>query len=143
MTAGAAPREPEAKRPEQLVLDLPHRPALGLEDFLVGRCNASAVELVDRWPDWPTHAAAVIGPQSAGKSHLANVWRLKSGAERIAASDLSDQTIAVFEVGHVLAVDDLDRGIANERVLFHLLNLAREKRGSLLITSRVERLPSR
>ena len=33
-------------------------------------------------------AIGVIGPRGAGKSHLANVWRLRSGAHVIAASEL-------------------------------------------------------
>ncbi len=132
MTSPVPPRPPE-----QLVLDLPHRPALGSEDFLVGRCNGSAVELIDRWPDWPSHAAAVIGPQSAGKSHLAHVWRLKSSADSVTAQAISERTIAEFEANPVLAIEDLDRGIGDDRILFHLLNLAREKRGSLLLTSRL------
>lgn len=32
-------------------------------------------------------------------------------------------------------VEDIDRGIADERALFHLLNLAREQRRALLLTS--------
>ncbi len=42
--------------PDQLILDLPHRPALGAEDFLVSRSNQAAADIVDRWPDWP-HAS--------------------------------------------------------------------------------------
>ena len=33
--------------PQQLVFDLPHRSALGLEDFLVSGSNEAAIELVD------------------------------------------------------------------------------------------------
>ena len=36
-----------------------------------------------------------------------------------------------------LLVEDLHDGVANERVLFHLLNLVREHRLSMLLTSRV------
>ena len=38
---------------EQLVFELPHRAALGVEDFLVSQCNETAVRLIDAWPDWP------------------------------------------------------------------------------------------
>ena len=33
--------------PEQLVLDLAHRQALGAEDFLVSASNAAAIDIVD------------------------------------------------------------------------------------------------
>ena len=67
--------------PRQLVLDLAHRQALGEEDFLVSSSNAAAVELIDRWPAWPHPVCVVLGPQGSGKSHLANVWRLRSSAD--------------------------------------------------------------
>lgn len=124
------------KRPAQLVLDLPHRNALDAQDFLVSRSNASAVELVDRWPDWPLHAAVVVGPAGSGKSHLANVWCLRSGATVFPASDLDDAAVRALETRKALVVENIDRGIAQENVLFHLLNIAREHRGSLLMTSR-------
>ena len=80
--------------PRQLTLDLPHRPALAAEDFLVSTCNEQAVAYVDRWPDWPHPAALIAGPEGAGKSHLANVWRLRVGAARLAAADLDEAAIA-------------------------------------------------
>jgi len=122
--------------PRQLVLDLAHRQALGAEDFLVSRSNAAAVELIDRWPDWPHPAAIVVGPQGSGKSHLANVWRLRSTADLVAASALTDAAVATLQEGSAVVVEDLDRGIADEQALFHLLNRARESTLSLLLTSR-------
>lgn len=122
--------------PEQLVLDLPHRPAFEAEDFLVSRSNAAAVDIVDRWPDWTNSAVLVLGPAGSGKSHLANVWRLKSSAWGAKAAAISDDTVARLEAHRALVVEDIDRSIAGERTLFHLLNLAREKTYTLLLTSR-------
>jgi len=122
--------------PRQLVLDLAHRQALGAEDFLVSRSNAMAVEMIDAWPSWPHPAGIVVGPQGAGKSHLANVWRLRSGAGSVTAADLTDGQVASLEPETAIVVEDLDRGIADERALFHLLNRARESRLSVLLTSR-------
>jgi chromosomal replication initiation ATPase DnaA len=123
--------------PEQLVLALPHRPAQEAEDFLVSRSNAAAVDLVDRWPGWPLPSALVVGPAGSGKSHLANVWRLRSGALLVAASRLDEAVVHAFEARPALVVEDIDRGVGSEQVLFHLMNLAREKAGSILMTSRV------
>lgn len=129
---------PEPKSaPEQLVLDLPHRPALALEDFLVGASNEAAVALVDGWPNWTARASLVVGPIGSGKSHLANVWRLKSGADSIAALELTEYCLAEIERTGALVVEDLDRGISDERVFFHLLNLTKEKSYALLATSRI------
>lgn len=124
--------------PRQLVLDLPHRTALGAEDYLVSDANAAAVALVDRWPDWPQQAIIVVGPPRSGKSHLAHVWQRKSGAaEPIAARDLNEQAVNVFAATGALVIEDVDLGVADEQSLFHLLNLAREHRRYLLLTSAV------
>lgn len=124
-------------QPEQLVFDLPHREAQGAQDFLVSGSNAAAVALVDGWPGWPHPAALVVGPAGVGKSHLANVWRSRSAAGLVAAKSLDETAVPLFEERRVLIVEDVDRGIGSEQVLFHLMNLAREKAGSLLLTSRV------
>ena len=122
--------------PRQLVLDLAHRQALGEEDFLVSRSNAAAVELIDRWPAWPHPVCVVLGPQGSGKSHLANVWRLRSSADLLAASALDEPAVAALPEGGALALEDLDREPVDERALFHLINRARESRLSVLLTSR-------
>lgn len=119
----------------QLAFDLAQRPALGAEDFLISSANRAAAAAVDRWPDWPQASLLVVAPARAGKTHLGNVWRLKSGAERLEASSLSEDDIA-FTRG-ALIVEDLHEGVADERVLFHLLNLVRERKLSMLLTSQV------
>jgi chromosomal replication initiation ATPase DnaA len=120
---------------DQLVLDLPQRPALGAEDFLISRSNQAAADVIDRWPDWQHASVLVMAPARAGKTHLANVWRLRSGAIRLEAHALREEDVA--RAKGPLLVEDLHAGIASERVLFHLLNLAREHKTSMLLTSRV------
>lgn len=122
--------------PRQLVFDLAHRQALGAEDFLVSHSNAAAVEMIDRWPQWPHPASLVAGPQGSGKSHLANVWRLRSAGGIVSAAELEDVTVAGLADGAAIVIEDVDRGIADERALFHLLNRARESKLSVLVTSR-------
>jgi len=119
----------------QLLLDLAQRPALGAEDFLVSASNQAAADMIDRWPDWPLASIMVVAPARAGKTHLANVWRLKSGASRLEAAALCEEDVA--RANGALLVEDLHSGIGNERALFHLLNLVREHRLSMLLTSRV------
>jgi chromosomal replication initiation ATPase DnaA len=123
--------------PQQLVFDLPHRAALGAEDFLVSGCNGAAVAMIDRWPDWPSPVIAVAGSAGSGKSHLVNVWRTKSGAERLEAPSLTENAVACLERTRALAVEHLEHGVGDERALFHLLNLAREQKFSMLLTGRI------
>ena len=121
--------------PEQLVLDLGHRAALGAEDFLVSQSNAAAVAVVDRWPDWPHFAVVLVGPAQSGKTHLADVWRLKSGAHARAAADIAEADVPGLMAARALLVENLETGVGDERALFYLLNLVREHKMSMLLTT--------
>lgn len=134
----------------QLPLDLGHRPALGREDFLVAECNAAAVAWVDRWPDWPGGGLAIHGPAGCGKTHLAEVWRSRSGAVRIGADGIARGAAAGIDppalIGEARAcvVDGLyddAAGQPDERLLLHLYNLMRERSGHVLLVAR--RAPAR
>ncbi len=120
---------------QQLAFELPHRPALDAQNFLVSTSNGAAVDLIDRWPCWETASALVVGPRSAGKSHLANVWRLRSGAAVVRGEELCEAVIPLLTDRRALVVEDIDQGVAGERILFHALNVAREQQCSLLLTS--------
>lgn len=110
---------------------------MGVDDFLVSTCNSAAIDLIDAWPDWPQHIHLIEGPAGCGKSHLANVWRLKTGAEIIHSQKLNSTSVADFEFENGVILEDLDRAIVDENSLFHLLNLARERGFCVLATSRV------
>ncbi len=121
----------------QLALDLPHRAALGAEDFLVSDCNRAAVRLIDSWPDWQATVQHLIGPAASGKTHLVRVWQALSGARTLYKSGLDIGFIDSLGPGTPLAIEDADRIGYDEKALFHLLNLAREKRLFVLLTARV------
>lgn len=125
----------------QLTLDLPHRAALGAEDFLVSDCNLAAVRLIDAWPNWQDQVQLLIGPEASGKTHLARVWQALSGAQAIGPENLAMQFLDALGEGTPLVVEDADCVGYDEKALFHLLNLAREKRLYVLITA--ESAPSR
>lgn len=121
---------------EQLVFELPHRPALGAEDFLVSHCNLTAVRLIDAWPDWPHSVNVIVGPAGCGKSHLANVWRLRSGAQAVKAGQVDAARLEELVATPALVLEDADRGTVAENAFFHLLNLCNERNVSLLLTAR-------
>jgi chromosomal replication initiation ATPase DnaA len=121
----------------QLVLDLPHLAAIGAEDLLVSRANEAAVEIVTQWPNWPQSAVLVVAPARAGKTHLGNVWRLRSGATRVEASALTETDVAAVKPGGAVLGERLPDGFADQRAAFPLLNLAREHKLSILLTSRM------
>ncbi|MFO1034945.1 MAG: DnaA/Hda family protein [Hyphomicrobiales bacterium] len=122
----------------QLTLDLPHRAALGREDFFVTGSNAAAVALVDQWPNWPSHGAMIVGPPGSGKSHLASVWQQRSGAPIMPLRDLKRERVPGYFGEKALAIEAGESFDGDETALFHALNHARQDGKSLLITSPVQ-----
>jgi chromosomal replication initiation ATPase DnaA len=127
---------PMPSTPEQLVFELPHRAAMGREDFLVSDSNAAAVALVDRWPDWQVGAAVLVGPKGSGKTHLANVWLLRSAAAVFDASQISREDVPAIASAGAAIIEDV-QNLTDEAALFHLLNLVREQRLQILMTTNI------
>ena len=118
--------------PGQLALPFGSRPALGREDFVVAPCNEQALRFIERWPDWPTRAAAIFGPRDSGKTHLARIFADLSGAHLVSASELSDvdpdtQTAIAVEL------DDTPADPERDRLLFALFE---RPSGTLLLSGR-------
>lgn len=124
-----------AREPVQLTLALSHPASLAREDFMVGPCNAAALDAIERWPDWPGRTLALVGPRGSGKSHLAAIWAARAGARMIAASALDEAAAPAALASGAVLVEDAAASAVNERALFHLLNIAREEQGSVLLTA--------
>ncbi len=120
----------------QLAFDLPHRAALGAEDFLVSDCNLAAVKLIDAWPEWQDQVQLLTGPVASGKTHLVRVWQGRSSAQALDPAHLGIALLDSLPGGTAIVVEDADRAGYDEKTLFHLINLAREKRLFVLITAR-------
>lgn len=123
-----------SSRPRQLALALPHAESYARDDFLPGPGNATALKLIDSWPDWPANAVALVGPEGSGKSHLAAIWAAASGARVMSGRALGVPGLLAALATAALVVEDA--AAADERALFHLLNLAREEEAYLLFTAR-------
>lgn len=123
----------------QLTLDLPVRPALGREDFFVSPANALALSVIDAPLDWPQGKLVLVGPEGAGKTHLAQVFAAATGALVLAAHDLAAADLPMLVAEPAIVIEDADRiaGDAGaEAALFHLHNLALAEGTRLLLTAR-------
>ncbi len=123
---------------EQLLLDLRQRAALGRDDFLVASSNEAAVSLVDEWPQWPTHGAILVGPPGCGKSHLAQVWQARSHASVVDAQSVNKENLPTYFEHKAICIEDVAPGRFDEPAIFHALNLARQERGHVLLSSRMD-----
>lgn len=116
---------------QQLPLALSYRAGRDAGDFIISEANAEAVAWIDRWPDWPTPGLILTGGAASGKTHLAEIWREKSGGILITAADQLDEF-----VGHAV-LDNSDRWAGKAEVaLFHAINRAKEAGTSLLFCAR-------
>ena len=124
---------------EQLIFPLPIRSAQGREDFFIAPANALALSTLDAVQSWPNGRMILIGPEGAGKSHLAAIWAQEQGAAIIAAADLEDADAPRLVAGGAAVVecaDAISADPAREKALFHLHNLMQAEGGKLLLTAR-------
>jgi chromosomal replication initiation ATPase DnaA len=122
--------------PRQLALALPHAENFARDDFLAGSSNEAAFALVSRWPDWPDRIVVLVGPEGAGKSHLAAIWAAEAGARFVAGRALERTDLPAALATGALVVEDLAQSGFDERMLFHLINIARAEEAYVLLTAR-------
>ena len=125
---------------QQIPLEFPVRPAMGREDFMIGSSNEDAVKWIDQWPDWPAPALFLNGPAASGKSHLAAVWQSRTKAAVIKPEDLLENEAELLaQAASNVVIDGVDTWLgerAAETTLFHLYNIFKEEKRTMLLTGR-------
>lgn len=115
-------------------------PAHGREDFMIGQSNQSAVNWIDRWPNWPAPVLIVNGPAASGKTHIAAVWQDRTKAAPVKPEMLTTHSAQdLAALGPCLLVDGVDPWLGTrdaEETLFHLYNIMKEEGRTMLLTSR-------
>lgn len=129
----------DARRGGQLPLPFSPARSFAEADFVPGAANAEARAWVSRWPDWPQRRLALWGPAGCGKSHLAAIWRERTGAVLVDGASLAatapDAMPTLPPAGGGVLVEDACAA-PQGRPLLHLLNAAQEAGVSVLLTAR-------
>lgn len=124
----------------QYPLPLPHREAMGADDFLLADGNREAAAWVSRWPDWTGNCLVVHGPAACGKTHLGRMWAARSGAQVLRMEDvLSREAEGLAMACNASFLDDADAvacDSAREEALFHFYNHIVANKRWLLLTAK-------
>jgi len=105
------------------------------DTLVVSEANQDAARLLTDWRLWPGGALALVGPKGSGKTHLALAWALETGARQLEPdADADHAALAFAETGGLLLVEDADLS-SNQAMLWRLLDLSRQRRGAVLLTS--------
>ncbi len=122
-----------------MAFDLGHGESYDLAGFFSSPANGGALAMIGDDTAWPGGKLLLVGPEGAGKTHLAHIWATGS-ATIVAANDLPGLNLRTL--GPRVAVEDAELiggNAAAEEALFHLHNLilpAAQPSGRLLVTAR-------
>jgi chromosomal replication initiation ATPase DnaA len=122
----------------QLSLDLAlgASPVMTRETFFASPANQLALDYLEDGRAWPGGRLALVGPEGAGKSHLAHIWAAEAGAQILPAAELDDGRVAALTGHEAVVVEDADRGEVEGEALLRLMNHLHEGGGRLLLTGR-------
>lgn len=122
---------------KQLPLEMLFSTIVGRDNFIVSECNALALASIDQWPNWRggCRALNLVGPQGAGKSHLASIWQSMIKKSHLIGSLQADEEPpdpAFYVLDGVAANAAWD-----EETMFHYFNRCVDDKGGILLLSRV------
>ena len=123
---------------DQLTIEMPKRPALDREDFMVNECNYQAIQFIDTFYQGKMKTGVLIGSKGSGKSHLVNVFCKNFEKEKWIISEKRDKDIyKIFQENNIIIIEDIDliTSLEEEEYLFHSINLSKELNKILLLTS--------
>lgn len=125
---------------EQLTLKWDHRPALGVDDFLISPCNQHAIAKIDAFPEWTSPALVIVGAQGCGKTHLMKVFQSMHGGTVITEQkEISTELLGELPETPAFLIEDASQWIGDqecEEALFHVYNRCFSSGEKLLISAR-------
>ena len=124
---------------EQLTLNWEHRPAHGVDDFLISPCNEQAISKIDVFPEWSSPALVIVGEQGCGKTHMMKVFQSMYGGTIINPNEFDACTISDFPETPAFIIEDVSQLIGDsdsEEFLFHIYNRCFSSGEKLLLSAR-------
>ena len=118
----------------QLLLELDYKCNFNEHDFFLSKSNYKAFNLIDRWPDWNKKILNISGEKFSGKSHLANIFKIKSNAFLVKGRDIDNSIFKNFKLFESIIIDDFEE-CREEQILYSIFNLIDQDSKYMLINS--------
>jgi len=118
----------------QLLLDFDYKTNFNEHDFYLSKSNSNAFNLINRWPDWDKKILNISGEKFSGKSHLANIFKLKSKAFLIKGNEINNSIFKSIKLHESIIIDDFEE-CNEEEILYSIFNLIDQDSKYLLINS--------
>ena len=118
----------------QLLLELDYKTNFNEHDFYLSKSNSNAFNLINRWPDWEKKILNISGEKFSGKSHLANIFKLKSKAFLVKGNKIDNSIFKSLKLYESIIIDDFEE-CNEEEILYSIFNLIDQDNKYLLINS--------
>ena len=127
---------------KQLTLPLTFKTLKNRENFIISKCNESAITLIDNTIFWrgkkkinSIPAALIFGPEGCGKTHLSNIFKEYNDA--ICLSSLKSNDFEFIQKGNNFIIDNFVPSVNYpSELVMHFLNQVTYNEGSILFLSR-------
>ncbi|MDC3053036.1 DnaA/Hda family protein [Candidatus Pelagibacter sp.] len=118
----------------QLLLELDYKTNFNEHDFYLSKSNSNAFNFINRWPDWEKKILNISGEKFSGKSHLANIFKLKSKAFLVRGNKIDNSIFKSLKLYESIIIDDFEE-CNEEEILYSIFNLIDQDNKYLLINS--------
>ncbi len=118
----------------QLLLDFDIKKNFNDHDYYVSDSNYFAFNLIDKWPKWEKRILNISGEKFSGKTHLANIFKLKSSALFLSENQINNDLFKKIKLYESIIIDGFSNAI-DEKLTYAILNLIDQDSKYLLINS--------
>ncbi len=120
----------------QLLLDFDIKRSFNDHDYYVSESNYLAFKLIDKWPKWEKKIVNISGEKFSGKTHLANIFKLKSSALFLNEKEINNDVFKKIKLYESIIIDGFANKI-DEKLIYSIFNLVDQDSKYLLINSEV------
>ena len=120
---------------DQKLLDFGISESFDENDYYVSKSNYFAKNMIETWPNWDKKILNLTGEKYSGKTHLSKIFKLKSNALYLYATNIDDQTLNKIKLSNSIIIEDLDENF-DEQLLYSILYLVEQDNKYLLISSK-------